>query len=519
VSKGGCGRPEGHTGIRRLYIYCDNRKCRKSYGFLTLLASSVTETTKNFVLPWIEKYKEAASKTAFNDQQAKIRDAQRDAAASLILEDSPPRKLATKQRSVGLVASDQSSSTASNQQQTSAPLPDPSNTIMSLPPQRPMSDQDAQDIILDQMRDELASLRAENRELDKRVDGFYVDNLKLTKEFHELRMVKLNLERQVVTLQQSLDELRAQQQQLLPSQKQQQQQPQQQPPPIQPQQQQKQQKQKSAQQGTKNKASAQDNPSYRDIAKQNGHLFAVDPSAKNARARAMTRVNAALTDKSLAADDVFAALSGAQQTAAAAADDVILTSIYLRPRLTQMARLAPYKSIRRMCAAACGTQPWNIRKIHDDLYQLAVPQPLAEDILAKFKTYRTIEVNMGDASPSLFEPSPLHPDRTEAEMEDAAVASMGYALGRNYHPAVEAMYDRELQRVGKGALMERIIRKSKDMRNTYIRMALVSKTPKPRRPKQPSRTIADQDGFITVNRHRRAASGLQQGHEDEMDED
>ena len=141
--------------------------------------------------------------------------------------------------------------------------------------------------------------------------------------------------------------------------------------------------------------------------------------------------------------------------------------------MSNEAKFVEYQTIRKIFDKAGAPQPYNIRRMYGGFYHLAIRVEDAREFVNKLDVpylQQIIKISEGAAAPGIFSGPPLK-NQTPEQICNAVVESMGFALGRSYHPATEKLYDKICAEAGHADLINRIKVKARAIRTKAMDLA------------------------------------------------
>ena len=221
--------------------------------------------------------------------------------------------------------------------------------------------------------------------------------------------------------------------------------------------------------------SAFQHQSYRDIVQKKG-VFKLPTVLKSKTQHKMAAVNDVFTKPDLSLEEVCQRIRPSSKTNQQQ-NIPELASIFIKVRLSPEAKLVEYQTMRKIFDKAGAPQPYNIRRMFGGFYHLAVnieDTPTFVEKMDQPSLRGIVELFEGAAAPDIFSAPPLK-EQTPEQIRNVVAESMGFALGRSYHPATDQLYHQICTEAGHADLMERIRAKAKAIRNKAMDMAILSK--------------------------------------------
>ena len=120
--------------------------------------------------------------------------------------------------------------------------------------------------------------------------------------------------------------------------------------------------------------------------------------------------------------------------------------VYIQLKFNIYAYQIRFRILKLISEKATGRHPYKIRSVYGGIYELAYDSKDAAECRRKFEENGITVVDPADID--LFSTSPSNPDQTITEISEIVAKSMGFALGRAFHPAVAKMYQAILTNAG-----------------------------------------------------------------------
>lgn len=409
-SKGGSGNPDASTGIRRHYIQC--KKKHSAENLLSVLkdtAERINSTATNDINQWCHEFTKAAQKQ--HQQQINVK----------------TKNLKKRVRTATPTPTDDSFSADEFESQLIAQDNNVNDNSAML---QSSSNNNNNNFDFNRVIGILESQLAEQK---KEKDDLIQQNTALQQQLQELQ----------TSFQQFREEIREQLQGYKNKQ------------PLQ---------EHAADSGDgKNDFSAVRTPSYSDIAKKRAIFKFVAPNPTSTRQKAMSDCNKVVNGEFNTLGDILNAVQPKERKPSAERCE----PIYAEIKLTQLALQGEYRIIKEISQKATGRHPYNIRSVYGGIYELAYDADDVEECRRKLreggiKILQNIDI---------FSVPPTNPDKPRDQTRKQVASSMGFALGRAYHPAVAAMYQRILSAADEAELYKDVEKYSRNIKDKYLRIA------------------------------------------------
>ena len=219
---------------------------------------------------------------------------------------------------------------------------------------------------------------------------------------------------------------------------------------------------------SRNDHSAQNDQSYAAIAKKRAIFKYVVPNSNSTRQKAMADCNKVVNQEYNTLDELIHAVHPKERRPSAEK----CVPIYARIKLNQYALQAEYRIIKEISQKATGRHPYNIRSIFGGIYELAYDAQDVDECRQKLAAGNIEILQHVD----IFAAPPTQPDKPREQTRKQVASSMGFALGRAYHPAVAAMYQQILSDAGEADIFQHVETYSKNVKAKYIRIARMGPT-------------------------------------------
>ena len=180
--------------------------------------------------------------------------------------------------------------------------------------------------------------------------------------------------------------------------------------------------------GPRNDVSAVNNPSYLEIAKKRKIFNNIPEVPVTARHKGMASANKAVSGECKSVAEILQACKPA--TRPKSADTC--RPVYIKLHLSRYAQQGKFRIVKEISEKAVGKHPYNIRSVFGGIYELAYDKT---DVIEAKTRLRDSGVDVLDDI-DIFTPPPTQLDKPMAQTADQITKSMGFALGRAYHPAV-----------------------------------------------------------------------------------
>ena len=209
--------------------------------------------------------------------------------------------------------------------------------------------------------------------------------------------------------------------------------------------------------------SAVNNPSYAAITQRRGLYRNIPEHPVSQRHKNMAECNKAFNNEYNTVAEFVQAIKPAGRAPSASA----CRPIYIKLAFSRLAQEGKFRIIKNISQKATGRHPYNIRAVFNNIYELAYD---AEDAAHCKEQFKNSGIEVMD-SVDIFASPPTQPDKPIEQTKKQVANSMGFALGRAYHPAVANMYRDILHLAGHPDVYEQVDIYSRNTRNKYIRIA------------------------------------------------